>query len=67
MGRSYVSLLKVFSFLILVVGVILFIKNLDFLLFKNQMDLLNTLTAIFLIVLGILGINQKKKIAKIRI
>lgn len=67
MGRSYVSILKMFSFLILVVGVILLIKNLDSFLFKNKLDLLNTFTAVFFVCSGTLGINSKRQLKKIKI
>lgn len=61
MGRSYFSLIKTLSFLFLVVGVILFLKNIDTLVFTSSLDMLNLLTSIVFIATGIIGYRIPKK------
>lgn len=60
MGRNSLNILRTISFLLLVVGVILLVKNIDLFIFKNEYDLIKFIGSIGIIALAIAGYKKSK-------
>lgn len=67
MGRTNLNLLKTMAFFVLVVGVILFVKNVDSVIFKDELNILSSTISLLLITLGFIGNKKAKSYKKVSI
>ncbi|WP_326378189.1 hypothetical protein [Myroides pelagicus] len=67
MGRTNLNLIKAIAFLLLVVGVILFVKNVDAIIFKEEFNISSILLSIALMTASFLGNRKVKSLKKITI